>query len=125
MAHDAMSFPKGLKPAGADRKKRWSGRDADPLADALDAIQEHLQNSISDPDDLNQAQALLSRLLETAMPDSDGEDSEAPNDPEVQRRNPDNFQGQDRGKRMAGDSHQPPSKLEKILGADTGRRRPS
>jgi hypothetical protein len=123
---NAGQFPKGLKPIGNDRKKRWSGRDADPLADALDAMQEHLQNCISDSDDLNQAQALLQRLLETAMPDN-GEQSEDDGegaaeqqrrDPDAQRRDPGLFQAGDRGRRMAGD-RAPAGKLAQILAAKT------
>jgi hypothetical protein len=117
---NAAQFPKGLKAIGNDRSgRRWSGRDADPMADALDALQDHLQNCIGDGDDLNTAQLLLQRLLETAGGEADEGDSGS-TDPEKQRANPDNFQGQDRrGKRMAGDQRPQEGKLDKILAAKT------
>jgi hypothetical protein len=129
LAHDAspMNAEQRLKPSGNDGKK-WSGRDQDPLADALDAMQEHLQNCISDPNDLAQAHQLLSTLLEKAMPDQGGGDADNPAetarlDPDAQRRNPGLFQAGDRRGRMAGDQRPQESKLAKILAADTGRRR--
>ena len=124
MAHDASPM---FKPIGKDGK-RWSGRDQDPLADALDAMQEHLQNCIWDPDDLSQAHQLLSTLLEKAMPDQGAGDVDDPAetarlDPDAQRKDPGMFQNQDRRGRMAGDQRPQESKLAKILAADTGRRR--
>ena len=99
-----------------------SGRDDSPLSDALDQLQNHLQGCVSDPDDLNTAQELISQLLEAAG-GGQSEDSEASNDPERQRRDPDSFQGQDRGKRMAGDQRPQSGKLDKIL-ATIGTNRP-
>ena len=80
----------------------------------MDALQNHLANTLGD-EDLSTAQLLLEKLLET----SGGEDSEASRDPEVQRNDPDNFQGQDRRKRMAGDQRPQEGKLAKILAAKT------
>jgi hypothetical protein len=82
LAHDAD--PRTFR-AGQDRRR--GGRDADPFSDALDRMQSHLQNAITDPDDLSQANELLSQLLE-AMPSGGADD--AP-DPEAQRKDPDLF----------------------------------
>ena len=122
------AFSTGLKPIGNDDRRRGGrrlGRDNnnDPFAEALDQLQSHLQNCVSDDDDLAQAHELLSRLLE-AMPkgseEDDSEDSEASNDPEAQRRDPDHFQGQ--GRRSEDDGY-PSDPQQKPEGQDRRRQR--
>jgi hypothetical protein len=147
MAHDAapQAFRAGQDRRRGGRDRRPFGRDDDPFSDALNQLQDLLQDVISDPADLTQANELVSRLLE-AMP-SGGED-DAPNDPEAQRKDPNLFL-QDRRKatdgklsdrdwktyddlckardadndpqrnRMAGDQRPPAGKLAGILAAKT------
>jgi hypothetical protein len=69
MAHDAdprnQAFRAGQDRSRGGRDRRRLGRDDDNLlSDRLDQLQSHLQNAITDPDDLSQANELLSQLLE-------------------------------------------------------------
>jgi hypothetical protein len=140
MAHDADPRNQAFR-AGQDRRRggRRLGRDADPFSDALDQLQEHLQNAVTDPDDLSKANDLLEQLV-NAMPDQS--EDEASLDPEAQRLDPNLFLkgklsagdwkaydemckardarlgaegGEDRRRRMAGDQRPQAGKLDKIL----------
>src|SRR5271154_3947621 len=111
MARDADPLASDLRNqqwrAGNDRRRvRRMGRD-DAGSDELDRLTSHLQNAISDPDDLAKADTLLSQLLDAlAVPDETSGEDDVSNDPEAQRKDPDHFQGADRrGRRgrMAGD----------------------
>jgi hypothetical protein len=88
LAHDASQmnagFPRGLKPVGND--------DNGPVAEVLDQLLSHLQNTLSDPDDLARAHTLVQQLLDATANERDaGSEDEVSNNPEAMRKDPDPF----------------------------------